>query len=122
MPWYYNPHIGGIKIPPHLHDQLRRQVQTYERTKTWYPKVSIKLRFKAQFCYLDSCENGVDIFPLARLRYFPSQRWSLALFTYSHERYEPCMFAGGEDTGTIQQAIDICELYLDSKGLTVNNM
>lgn len=112
MPWYYNPHSGGIKIPPEMYDRLRRQVQAYERARSWYPKFSIQLRFKAQFCYLDSCENGVDIFPLVRLRYFSPQRWSLAFFTYSNERYEPCLFAGGEDCGSIEQAIDACETFL----------
>ncbi len=33
---------------------------------------------------------------LCRLRYFADDKWSLALYLYSHERYEPSVYVTGE--------------------------
>jgi hypothetical protein len=50
---------------------------------------------------------------LCRLRYFGDEdRWSLAFFTYSHERYEPCVFDSGEFHGTPEEALDVGAVYL----------
>ena len=112
MPWYYNPQSGDQKIPPNHYDKLRQQAHAYEKTRAWYPASTLSLRFKGQFCYLDEIKEGEGAFPLARLRYLSPDRWSLALFTYSHERYEPCLFPNGEWCGSLEQAIEVCEVYL----------
>jgi hypothetical protein len=44
---------------------------------------------------------------LCRLRYFGPDRWSVAFFTYSHERYEPTFFASGEQFGTPEERLDV---------------
>jgi hypothetical protein len=36
----------------------------------------------------------------------------IAFYTYSNERYEPCLFPNGEWCGSLEQAIAICEVYL----------
>ena len=112
MPWYYNPQSGGIKIPPTLYDKIRKQAHAYETTRPWHPGSSLRLRFKSQFCYLDAVREGEDPFPLGRLRYFSDDRWSLAYYTYSHERYEPCILDNGEWCGSLEQTIAACEMYL----------
>ncbi len=112
MPWYYDPHSGGQKIPPKIYDKLRSLVHAYEKTRPWYPKHSLKLRFRGQFCYVDGCEEGKEPFPLGRLRYFSEISWSLAFYTYSNERYEPCLLPNGTATGTMEQGINVCEMYL----------
>lgn len=114
MPWYYNPQSGGNKIPPKLYDKLRERVHAYEQTRPWYPNFSLKVRFKSHFCYIDAVENGTDKvpFPIGRLRYFSENDWSLAFYTYSHERYEPCYLHTGEWCGSVEQAIEPCEIYL----------
>ena len=53
------------------------------------------------------------LFPLCRLRYFDKTRWSFAVFTYSHERYEPCTFPDGTWEGTIEAALQSCEAFID---------
>jgi hypothetical protein len=110
--WYFNPHSGGNKISPSLQKKVQHVVEAYSVTRPWYPKHQIKLRFKGQFCYLDSSENGGEVFPLGRLRHFSEDSWSLAFYTYSNERYEPCVLAHGDWRGTIEQAISVCETYL----------
>ncbi len=111
MSWHYDPHSGGNKIPPQIYEEIRAAVHSYEQTRPWYPKHSLKLRFKGQFCYVDSCENDY-ISPLGRLRYFSKDQWSLGFFTYSNERYEPCFLANGKMCGSIEDAIRPCEVYL----------
>lgn len=112
MPWYYLPHSGGAKIPPQIHDSLRSKVHAYEKTRPWYPKYKLNLRFKGQFCYIDACEDGKKPFPLGRARYFSENNWSLAYYTYSNERYEPCLLPSGKDSGTLELSLQICETYL----------
>lgn len=112
MPWYYDPQSGGNKIPPKLYDKLHARVHAYEKTRPWYPHFSLVLRFRTQFCYVDAVEEGKKPFPIGRLRYFSEEKWSLAFYTYSHERYEPCYLHNDEWCGSIEQAIEPCEMYL----------
>ena len=38
--------------------------------------------------------------------------WSVAFYTYSHERYEPCAFPDGSFHGTPEAGLEIGALYL----------
>ena len=112
-PWVYDPHSGGIKIPPHLHDGLCQRAGAFARTRPWYPRIQLKLRFKNQFCYVDTIEEGDKrLLPLCRLRHFTPHRWSLALFTYSNERYVPCLFSDGQWEGTLEAALEIGDPFV----------
>lgn len=113
MPWVYDLHSGGNKIPSNIKQKVYDQIESYERKRPWYPKISLKLRFKNQFCYIDTVHDGdTHTFQLCRLRYFDKDSWSLALFTYSHEKYEPCVFFDGEMEGTVEAALKICEPFI----------
>ena len=51
--------------------------------------------------------------PLGRLRYFGNEdAWSYAFFTYSHERYEPCVLDSGQFQGTPEEAFAAGAVYL----------
>jgi hypothetical protein len=77
--WMYDPNSGGKKIPPTMHDEICKQVQKYACARTWYPKIQLKVRFKNQFCYIDTISEGDErVFPLCRLRN-KVHGWSLAL-------------------------------------------
>lgn len=111
--WSISPHHDGDKIPIEMHQQILRQVEDFEKTRSWYPKFHINVRFKNQFCYLDSIGKDNDVSPLCRLRYFKNYGWSMAFYMWSTERYQPCVFSGG-DFGTIENAIKACEFcYLN---------
>ncbi len=115
MPWYYDPQSGGIKIPAHLYEKFREKAEVFERTRKWYPKCRLSLRFKGHFCYVDVLENGeTSPSPLARLRYFRDNAWSMAFFMWSHERYEASVFFNGKWEGTLEQAIETCEPFISS--------
>jgi hypothetical protein len=49
---------------------------------------------------------------LCRLRYFARDRWSLAFYTYSDERYKPCVFHNGTFFGTPEEGLDVGAVYL----------
>ncbi len=49
---------------------------------------------------------------LCRLRHFDINRWSVAFYTYSDEKYSPCVFPNGDWFGTIEEAFDIGAVYL----------
>ena len=42
----------------------------------------------------------------------PTKNWSIAFFTYSHQRYEPTLFASGEPFGTPEEGLDVGAVYL----------
>lgn len=111
--WVYAPHSGGQQIPKKDHEKIRMQANNFAMTRSWYSKYTLQLRFKSQFCYINALDKKKKIvFPLCRLRYFDKNRWSLGFFTYSNDKYEPCAFSDG-DMGTLEEAIEICEGYLD---------
>lgn len=113
MPWVYDPHSGGVKIPPKMHEKICEQVESFAQTRLWYPKIQLKVRFKSQLCYIETIEEGDDRhLPLCRLRHFNLDDWSLALFTYSNDKYQPCNFRDGKETGTITDALEICEPFI----------
>ena len=96
----------------------------------------LDLRFRGCFCYIDAfcqpneptrselhalgmtrdeyLEQGSSTpIHLCRLRYFGGRdQWSVAFFTYSHERYEPCIFPTGEVFGTPEEGFDLGAVYL----------
>ena len=51
---------------------------------------------------------------LCRLRYFGNEeKWSLAFYTYSRERYEPSVFGNGSFHGTPEEAFETGSVYLN---------
>ena len=96
----------------------------------------IDVRFRGKFCYIDaytesfvSPEYNAELYGLSReeriaqlretpthlcrLRYFGNEdRWSMAFYTYSHEKYEPCIFNNGSWHGTPEEAVDTSAGYL----------
>jgi hypothetical protein len=110
--WCFAPQTGGVKISPDKSKAITAQVEAYEKKQEWYPHFKLKIRFKGQFCYLDALKEGGEPFPIGRLRYFDQGGWSLAFYTYSSETYKPCVFSDGKWIGKLEDAIDICALYL----------
>jgi hypothetical protein len=110
--FYSNPPKGGLKIPPTDYLIITERISAYEITCPWSKQFKLSVRFKNQFCYLDASEKNKDPFPIGRLRYFGLDKWCLAFYTYSSERYESSIFPSGEWFGTLEEAISICEMYL----------
>src|SRR3989304_8962383 len=132
--WVFNPHSGGLPIPSSVKrmtvERLRKHAA--DKYKGLYSRIDI--RFHGALCYMDAFKeprepdkkllrinnetreeylDRMRSYPihLGRIRYFGSDKWSYAFYTYSNERYEPATF-GGEWFGTPEEAFDIGARYL----------
>jgi hypothetical protein len=136
-PWIYSPHVGGTKIPEIVKARTRDRILAHAEKHYSGKFTRIEVRFRGALCYVDAFQEPCvgDEFPppgwpesreqaiermrnnpthLVRLRYFgDEERWTLAFFTYSHERYEPCVFPSGDDHGTPEEAFDVGAVYLE---------
>lgn len=132
--WVFDPHSGGSKIPPIVQMETKRRIEAYAAQHYAGKYIRLDIRFRGQFCYIDAYKEpsvshnysppgfsheeylerlrNIPIH-LCRLRYFKAQnQWSLAFFTYSHEKYEPCVFDSGKFLGTPEEGFATSALYL----------
>ncbi len=134
--WVYDPQSGGKSIPDAVKPRIRKRILDYV-DKHYSGKFNrIDVRFRGKFCYIDAYtepyvadDYDQDLYGesreehierlrntpthLCRLRYFDDEnRWSMAFYTYSHEKYEPCIFNTGNWEGTPEEAFDTSSVYL----------
>lgn len=113
-PWVLSPHVGGAKSPDRVKRETEQRILAHAK-KHYEGKYSrLDIRFRGALCYIDAYQTRADEVPiqLCRLRYFAPDRWSLAFFTYSHEKYEPCVFHTGSFFGTPEEGFDVGAVYL----------
>jgi hypothetical protein len=132
----FDPHAGGVKIPPAVRERTRQRIVAHAEGHYAGRYASLDIRFRGVFCYIDAYtepqvsegwppkdwgetrEEFIERLRrtpthLVRLRYFgDEERWSLAFFTYSNEHYTPCVFHSGSFLGTPEEAFDIGATYL----------
>jgi hypothetical protein len=136
MPWVRDPHSAGVKIPKAVQERTRQRILKYAEKKYKGRFTRLDVRFRGTLCYVDAYrepelspgwlpkgwhETRAEMIErlrstpvhLCRLRYFGDEnRWSLAFFTYSNEKYTPCVFHSGDFYGTPEQAFDVGARYL----------
>lgn len=133
--WMTAPHAGGVKISHTTQETVRQRIIADAEKNHVGKFTRIYVRFRGAMCYIDAYKEPEDVpkkFPagfgethkeyverlrntpthLVRLRHFCIDLWSVAFFTYSNERYEPCYFPNGEWFGTPEQAFEIGAVYL----------
>ena len=115
MNWVFDPHSGGVKLSEARKSQVRdRIIDLAERL--YAGRCSrVEIKFRQQFCYLAAVvkEDDSEIRQqLCRLRHFDLEKWSIALFTWSNERYEPCIFPTGEWFGTLEECVSLGGSFL----------
>ena len=134
--WVYDPHSGGVKIPPGVRERTERRITQHGQKHYSGTYARLDIRFKGALCYIDAfiepelptrrqlqglgetreeyIERRRDLpIHLCRLRYFGNEdAWTLAFFTYSDERYSPCVFPSGSDHGTPEEGLDVGAIYL----------
>jgi hypothetical protein len=134
--WTYNPHTGGVKIKPADQERIRQRILAHANKHYAGKFTRLDIRFRGALCYIDAytepcapskgllkarSETREEYFQfmrnlpthLCRLRHFSQEDgWSVAFYTYSHERYEPCVFHDGSWTGTLEDGFDIGAAYL----------
>ncbi len=134
--WVYDPHSGGVKIPEPVRARTKDRILAHAKKHYAGKYTRIDVRFHGQLCYIDAYKEpyvsptfdpqvlgeSVEEYRerrrntpthLCRLRYFGDEnRWSMAFYTYSNEKYEPCFFDTGADHGTPEEAFDVGAVYL----------
>jgi hypothetical protein len=131
MPWVYNPHKGGVKIPPVVQQHTAARLRKYALAKHAARIANLQVHFQGALCYIDAVvipeepsQNllkalgktreefmkhlQTDPIHLCRLRYFGAEdAWSLAFYQSGRNRYEPCCFDTGRDHGTPGEALEM---------------
>ena len=137
--WVRDPHSGGAKIPPAVRQRTERRIRAYAERRYAGKFTRLDIRFRGALCYVDAYTEPempsrgllrtlgetrqqylgrVRNVPLhlCRLRYFGDEEaWSLAFYTYSNERYEPCTFPNSGFYGTPEGAFEVGAVYLRAR-------
>ena len=136
MPWVFSPHSGGVKSPKSVQERTRQRITEHANKKYAGRFTRLDIRFRGVFCYIDAYvepklppgrpprgwhETREQIIKrlreapvhLCRLRHFQEDRWSLDFFTYSNEKYTPCVFPPGKFFGTPEEGFDTGATYLN---------
>ena len=134
--WVYSPLTGGLTIPAAVRERTEQRIRRFAAAHHAGKFSRLNIRFRGALCYVDAYVEPekpsaallralggtreeylkrLRTTPthLCRLRYFGrDDAWSMAFFTYSHERYQPCSFGNGRAMGTPEQAFAISAVYL----------
>ena len=134
--WVYDPHSGGARIPATVRERTQEPILKYAKGHYAGKFTRLAVRFRGALCYIDAYTEPappsrgllralsetrqqylrrVRSVPLhlCRLRYFGDEAaWSMAFYTYSHEKYEPSFFDTGKDFGTPEEAFETAAVYL----------
>jgi len=134
--WVYDPHSGGRPIPPAVRERTERRIRDHAQKHYRGRYSRLAIRFRGALCYIDAFIEPAEPtqqqlrllretrqhylerlrdapIHLCRLRYFGNEdAWSLSFFTYSNERYAPCVFHNGSFHGTPEEGFDVGATYL----------
>jgi hypothetical protein len=132
-----DPHSSGVKIPERLKETVKNRILSYAEAHYAGKYTRIEVRYKGHFCYIDAYTEPFvpeDYDPLTfgetreerieslrktpihlcRLRYQGNEeQWTMAFYTYSHNKYEPSVFDHGGFFGTPEEAFQASAVYLD---------
>lgn len=135
MGWVYDPHSGGVKIPPRVKEETERRILAHANKNYAGKFTRIEVRFRGALCYVDAFEEPDEPdaeylklrkqtrdeymefmrkLPqhLVRLRHFTQEKWSVAFYSYGSESYEPSMLPTGKWEGTPEECFEIGAMYL----------
>ncbi|MDO9267850.1 MAG: hypothetical protein Q7T96_01925 [Methylobacter sp.] len=134
--WVFDPHSGGVKIPVAVQQRTERRICSYAEAHYAGKFIRLGIRFRGVFCYIDAYTEPTEPaeslllitgetreqylercrnipLHLCRLRFFgDEERWSMAFFTYSNEKYEPSVFNTGSFEGTPEEGFETSAIYL----------
>ncbi len=134
--WGFHPDSGGIKIPETKKREVTQRIEKFAAENYAGKYTRLDIRFRGQFCYIDAYtepylgegwppedwpETREEMIErlrntpthLCRLRYFGSDSWSFAFYTYSNEKYELAIFPNGTFDGTPEEAFAASAMYLE---------
>lgn len=109
---------GDVRIPESTRGTLASRLSLHAR-EHWPDLAGVKVRFRADFAYIDGEIVDGPTIPLCRLRYGGSaNRWGFAVYLASHEAYEDSVLPSGAFAGSPEEALDcVCGLYLSNPAI-----
>lgn len=109
-----------MPIPEATRQSLRRRLEQRSQAR-WPDLTGLRLRFRADFAYVDGVLADDDVVSLCRLRYLGAEeRWGFAVYLYSREGYEQSVLPTGVPYGTPEEALDCaCGLYLNDPSVWI---
>jgi hypothetical protein len=95
-------------------ETIREKILAHVLKQSLPARYQIEIHFKSQFCYIDAHEEGeIDPIHLCRLGFRGDlEKWDLAFYTYSTEKYQACAFPHGEWQGTPEEGLEVGLMYL----------
>lgn len=102
-----------MPIPEPVRRALTERLSTRRRER-WPQLAEVRVRFRAQFAYVDGQLLDGEMVPLCRLTYGGSpDAWGFASYLASKDGYENSALPTGMFTGPPEHALDTaCGLYL----------
>ena len=122
-----------------MRQRTEQRIRAYAEHRYAGKFIGLDIRFRGALCYVDAytepetpsrgllralgetCDEylrRVRNVPLhlCRLRYFGAEdAWSMAFYTYSNERYEPCTFPNNTFYGEPEGAFEVGAIYLRAR-------
>ena len=100
------------KIPDSTKSSLHQRLSA-RAAERWPALTEVRVRYRAQFAYVDGVLADADTLTLCRLRYAGSAHvWGFAIYRASHD-YEDSFLPTGSPVGSAEDALDTaCGLYL----------
>jgi len=134
--WVFSPDAGGVGIPDSVRQNVVKRINSIAEKHCKGKYIRLDISFKGQFCYIDAYQEpkvGKNRPPknwpetreehierlqntpthLCRLRYFGTDEWGFAFYTYSHEKYELCAYPNGKWFGKPEDAFLASAVYLN---------
>lgn len=129
--WMLDPHSGGKPIPPHQRELIKARIERHAAAKYAGSYARLDLNFRGPLLRIGYfrpppppdfvpfretreeyiARNEAIPSPLCRLRHFGLEQWSCAFFTWSNERFSPCILPSGEWFGTLEEGFDVGAMY-----------
>ena len=127
--WVHKPNAGGKSITPAVKLRTEQRILAYAGKHHAGKFIRIDVRFRGALCYIDAYtepDEPQSYQPptgetreiyierlrntpthLCRIRYFGDEdRWRVAYYLYSHEKYEESCFGDGSSHGTPEEAFE----------------
>jgi hypothetical protein len=105
--WVFDPHSGGVKIPPAVRTRTVERIEKYAAKQYAGKYIRLDIRFRGSLCYIDAYVEPAEPsarmlkvtgetrqqfldrlraapLHLCRLRHFAEDRWTMAFFTHSN--------------------------------------
>jgi len=58
--WVYDPHSGGVKIPPAVQQRTEQRIRSYAEAHYAGKFTRLGIRFRGAFCYIDAYTEPVE--------------------------------------------------------------